>query len=168
MPRRLPITVFLAAAILLRIALALADATPVTADELLRQITSEGSQPVLERLWRNEDRFEQVCHKIESGDPSWLEVARRLRASSDAGMTLSLNYSVARALPANPTSVLKLINHGFTVDDICTSPFIEPEPGVAESYQRRAVAALRSSIPKDLESVGTECLKRIEEPLPTP
>ena len=159
---------FIVTALLFPVALALGQTTQPAADELLRQIASEGSQPVLEPLWRNEERFEQVCIKIESGDPPWLEVARRLRASSDAASTLSLNYAVARALPANPASVLKLIDRGFTVDDICTSPFIEPEPGVAEGYQRRAVAALRGPLPSDLESVRAKCLSRIEEPLAKP
>src|SRR6266566_2048824 len=131
------------------------------AAELLREIESEGPRPVLVRLWNDEARFKEVCDKIESGDASWLEVARRLKAGSDAAASLSLDYSVARALPRVPEKVLKLINHGFTVDDVCTSPFIEPEPGVAESYQRRASAALRALRSHDLEAVRDECLKRI-------
>jgi hypothetical protein len=115
-----------------------AETTQLAAGEVLRRIASEGSQSVLESFWNNEERFEYV------------------------------NFAVARALPANPTGVLRLIDHGFKVDDVCTSPFIEPEPGVAEGYARRAAAALRGSIPKDLDSVRAKCLSRIVEPRPTP
>jgi len=142
-----------------------AEASGLAAGDILREIASEGPGPVLRRLWDNPTRFDHVCDKIESGDPSWLEVARRLRSSSDAGASLSLNYAVARALPLVPERALRLINNGFTVDDICTSPFIEPKPGVAERYQRRASAALRGSLPSDLEVVRKECLKRVEVPL---
>jgi hypothetical protein len=138
---------------------------PVTADQLLRQIEAEGARQVLQRLWENEDQFGHVCGRIESADPRWLEVARRLKPSSDASLSLGLNYAVARALVINPTRVLKLINHGFTVDDVCTSPFIEPDPGVAERYQRRASAALRRPTDGDLEAVRKECLKLVEMPL---
>ena len=109
--------------------------------------------------------FERVCHMIETADPKWLEVARLLKPASDAGLALSLNYSVARALPRAPERVLALIGHGFTVEDVCTSPFIEPEPGVAENYQRRTVAALRGVRAPGLSSVVSECLAGVEVPL---
>jgi hypothetical protein len=79
---------------------AFADAQPakqvgVGAEAVLRDIDSHGPQAVLARLWTDEALFAG----IETADPKWLEVARRLRAVSDAGATLSLNYAVARALP---------------------------------------------------------------------
>jgi len=164
-PLDLASLVAIAAVLLVSAELRHAEAARLAADDVLREIKSEGPGPVLWRLWDNPTRFDAVCDKIASGDPSWLEVARRLRPSSDAGASLSLDYAVARALPLVPERVLRLVNDGFTVDDICTSPFIEPEPGVAERYQRRASAALRGSLPSDLEAVRKECLKRVEVPL---
>ncbi len=137
----------------------------LAANEILREIESDGASRVLWRLWNHPRRFDELCERIESGDSSWLEVARRLKPASDAGASLSLDYAVARALPAVPEKVLRLINHEFGVDDVCTSPFIEPEPGVAEGYQRLASAALRGSLPSELEPVRKECLKRVEAPL---
>jgi hypothetical protein len=137
----------------------LADAQPASKSVLvpnsvLRDIDSLGPRAVLARLWTDEALFAG----IETGDPKWLEVARRLRAVSDAGATLSLNYAVARALPNAPARVLALIDHGFSIDDVCTSPFLEPEPGVAEDYARRATAALKRVQAPGLERARDQCL----------
>src|SRR6266849_3067422 len=115
-----------------------------SARALLSEIDLSGARVVLRRLWANEPQFEALCTFIESADPNWLEVARRLKSASDAAASLSLNYSVARALPVAPDRVLKLVGQGFTIDDICTSPYIEPQAGVAERYEQRALRALAS------------------------
>jgi hypothetical protein len=124
---------------------------------VLREIDSQGPRTVLERLSENEALFAG----IESGDPRWLEVARRLRGVSDASTSLSLNYSVARALPKAPERVLTLIGRGFTVNDVCTSPFIEPEPRVAEEYAKRAEAALRHVTTSHLTKARDRCLELV-------
>ncbi|HSL78271.1 MAG TPA: hypothetical protein VK877_01305, partial [Pseudolabrys sp.] len=97
---------------------------------------------MLRELWKNELQFEEICGAIETGRSEWLEVARLLRPVSDGAQTLSVNYSVARALPKAPSRVLRLIGQGFAVEDVCTSPFIEPEPGLAERYEEDALRAL--------------------------
>jgi hypothetical protein len=130
---------------------------PFTPEGVLEEIDSQGPRAVLARLSENEALFARV----ESGDPTWLEIARRLRAVSDASSSLALNYSVARALPRAPERVLALIGQGFTLDDVCTSPFIEPESGVAEEYARRAEAALRAITTPRLTRLRDECLRRI-------
>ena len=56
-----------------------AEAAGLAAEEILRQIDSDGANRVLWRLWDRPTEFDQLCDKIESGDPSWLEVARRLK-----------------------------------------------------------------------------------------
>src|SRR5438445_585631 len=100
----------------------------VRAEALLKEIDSAGPRAVLKRLGEQPGLFDGVCDAIASAEPAWLEVARRLKSASDAGSSLSLNYSVARALPQAPERVLALIGRGFALADICTSPFIEPEP----------------------------------------
>jgi hypothetical protein len=135
-----------------------------SATALLSENEASGARAVLDRLWANERQFDSLCTAIESAEPSWLEVARRLRPSSDAGITLSLNYSVARALPAAPAQVLGLIGRGFTLDDICTSPFIEPEPEVAERYEQRALNALGSLRGSPLGPVAEQCAARVRLP----
>ena len=77
---------------------------------------------------------------------------------------MSLNYSVARALPASPARVLGLVGRGFSIDDICTSPFIEPESGVAERYEQRALKALANLSDSALRAVAEQCAVRIRLP----
>ena len=131
-----------------------------TAQDLLKRVSSEGGHKVLWDLWEHESEFRRVLSGIESGDPSWLKVAAALRPFSDAGASLSLNYAVALALPKAPDRVLALVGHGFDLEDICTSPFIEPDLGVAETYEREALAALASV--KSPNAV--KCAERIHLP----
>src|SRR3990167_8506246 len=113
-----------------------------TAAQILSRIAAEGGHKVAWDLWDHDVEFNHVTRGIGSGDAQWLEVARQLAPHSDAGLSLSLDYSVAIALPKAPTRVLALIGHGFELDRVCTSPFIEPDPGVAEAYERRTLVAL--------------------------
>lgn len=138
--------------------------TPKT---LMAQIKAEGAKVVLKRLWHDNAAFDALCAAIETGDPAWLEIAERLRPASDAGITLSINYSVARALPKAPERVLALVGKEFRIDDICTSPFIEPKPGVAQDYQKRTIAALRKVSAPELLKLRDQCLARISVPLRT-
>ena len=156
---RLAIAVALAAA-----SSAFADSVP-SADEIRRQIKTEEARVVLTRLWATPAVFEEICRRIETGEADWLEVAQGLKPASDAAASLSLNYAVARALPVAPTRVLALINHGFSVQDICTSPFIDPETGVAERYQRKAIEALSKPQPSELENIRKDCVDQIRVPL---
>lgn len=135
-----------------------------SASVLLSEIDGDGPRVVLRRLWANQPQFEALCSAIESADPNWLEVARRLKPASDAASSLSLNYSVARALPTSPTRVLGLVGRGFGVEDICTSPFIEPEAGVAERYEQRALKALADLSDSALRPVAEQCALRIRLP----
>jgi hypothetical protein len=112
------------------------------ADALLHDIERLGASTVLSELVKNDQKFDDVLDHIESGRSEWLEVARRLKPASDAGSSLALNYSVARALLKQPERVLDLVGRGFEIDRICTSPFIEPEKGVAERYERQALKIL--------------------------
>jgi hypothetical protein len=72
--------------------------------------------------------------------------------------------AVGRALPLDAERVLRLIGHGFELNFVCTSPFDEPAPGVAEAYERNALAALTSLRDPDLKSIAAECAKRIRLP----
>ena len=75
---------------------------------VLQEIKADGAKAVLGRLWADQSKFEAMCNEIEKGKAEWLEIARELRLASDAAVTLSLNYSVARALPVVPNRVLGL------------------------------------------------------------
>ncbi|MDZ7476491.1 hypothetical protein U5F73_16085 [Stenotrophomonas pavanii] len=153
----------------LLLVLAIASPTAVAADlpsaqAVLNRVANEGGRKVLWDLWQHEREFGQVTAGIESGDPAWLEIAATLKPFSDAGASLSINYAVARALPKAPERVLALIARGFKVEDICTSPFIEPDPGVAEAYERRTLAALSRMKGAAVASVAAECAAQVRLP----
>jgi len=143
-------------------------APPQTPREIEAQIRKEGGRTVLKNLAANETVFEDILLHIDSGTDAWLKVATLLKPFSDAGIAESLDYAVARALPNAPVQVLSLVGHGFALEDICTSPFNEPEPGVAEAYQREALRALSSIREPHLKALATECAKRVKLPLSGP
>lgn len=140
------------------------DGTSPSAQALLGRIDKEGGRKVLSELLTRDNELERVVSGIESGNASWLGVAVALRPFSDAAISLSLRYAVARALPKAPNQVLALVGHGFSVEDICTSPFIEPDPGVAQAYERHALAALINVDTPSLKPVAAECSRKLRLP----
>jgi len=137
-----------------------------SASTVLKDIEAEGAAAIFRRLWQDERTFDAVCDAIEQGDPGWLEVSARLKPVSDGAAALSLNFSVARALPRDPRRVLRLVGHGFRLEDICTSPFVEPDAGVAEAYETLALAALAAVSEPKLERVAKECVVKVRLPKP--
>jgi hypothetical protein len=81
---------------------------------------------------------------MEGGNAEALALAGELRPAADAGWAEALDVNAALALPTNPDAVLGLVDHGSTVEGLCTSPFIEPEAGVERKYLDRALAALKA------------------------
>ena len=145
-------------------ALAQDESTTPSAEGLLRDIAARGARLVLLELWENELRFDTVTNRIESGRAECLEVAQALKPASDAAASLSLNYSVARALPMAPSRVLRLVGRGFELANICTTPFIEPESGVAERYELQALKALSDLRGSSLASLARECADLVRLP----
>ena len=130
----------------------------VGVDAVLQDIAARGSKAVLRDAWSDQSRFSAICKGIESGSARWLRVAVLLRPASDAGASLSLDLSVARALLTAPARVLALSTQGFPLSTICSPGFIEPGPGVERRHFERAVSALRRPVSEDLEVSRVECL----------
>lgn len=141
-----------------------ASSSEPSAQTVLARIAKEGGRKVLWDLWEHEEEYGYVFSGIESGDASWLKVASALRPFSDAGATLTLDFAVARALPKAPERVLALIGHGFDFEFICTSPFIEPEPGVAEAYEQKTLLALSKVKSPALAPIAAQCAERVRLP----
>jgi hypothetical protein len=138
--------------------------TAPSAKVLLARIAKDGGRNVFWDLWDHEKDFGRMLARVESGDASWLQVATALRPFADGSASLSLDYAVARALPKAPSRVLALVGHGFDVDYICTSPFIEPDPGIAEAYEQQALAALSTVKAPALAPIAAECSERVRLP----
>ncbi|SDR14311.1 hypothetical protein SAMN05216569_3314 [Pseudoxanthomonas sp. CF125] len=145
-------------------ALQTAPVEPELAKQINSEIDAKGAKAVIAALDRDELRFGKVGDATATADPVWLTIALRLREGSDAGTGETLSYALARALPNAPERVLALVGHGYTVGNLCTSPFIEPAPGVAEAYEAKAVAALQSVTDPALKTTVEECIKGITLP----
>ena len=134
--------------------------------EIQTRIDKQGGHKVLWALWENRSEWNQLLAGIETGETNWLKIARRLHPFSDAGASEELHSAVARALPRAPERVLSMIGPGFEIEFICTSPFNEPEPGVAEAYEREASAALASMHNSKLQALALQCAKLVKLPPP--
>jgi len=156
-------TLFLALLLVSPVAFAGNSPAP-SAKSLLSRIAREGGRKVLWDLWEHERDFGRMLAGVESGDDSWLQVATALRPFADGSASLSIDYAVALALPKAPNKVLALVGRGLDVDYICTSPFIEPDPGIAEAYEQQALTALSAVKAPALVPIAAECSKRIRLP----
>jgi len=136
----------------------------ITPERIQSRIDAEGGRKVLLELWEHGAEFDKVLSGVESADSAWLRIAVELRQVSDAAASEDLDSSVALALPKAPERVLALVGHGFDLEFICTSPFIEPEPGVAEAYERKVLASLATVRAPDLKAIAVECSKRVRLP----
>lgn len=137
---------------------------PELAKQINAEIDGKGAKAVIAALDRDQARFGKVGDAIATADPVWLTIALRLRAGSDAGTGEALSQSLARALPNAPERVLALAGHGYSVGNLCTSPFIEPAPGIAEAYEAKALAALQSVTDPALKTTVEECIKGVTLP----
>jgi hypothetical protein len=172
---KLLICILLSVFVFLSVTIDKADAEDPAADPLIKEIKLKGAKAVIARLVSDEEwtEFETVCDKVETGEKEWLEVAKLLAPGSDAASAESLVFSVARALPKSPRQVLSLVAEtendpkgGFTVDRICISPYIEPEPGVSERYLLETEKTLESTDTSDNQRLNTlrlQCLDNIRE-----
>jgi hypothetical protein len=131
--------------------------------KMLNEISVKGPKRVVREYADNQQLWDVFLQYIESGKAEWLRVAFNLKPGTDAGTSEDLNFSVARALPKNPRGVLKLIGKRFSFEEVCTSPFIEPEPGVAEKYEKEAQNALSQVGSGLLAKRARKCLKRIRK-----
>lgn len=123
---------------------------------LLEEVRLDGARAVVQRLSMQDAQFGRILGLIEAGDDDWLRVAAALHSGSDAAYSLALHYAVAHAIPHNPSGVMELVGRPFPLDMVCTSPFIEPDPGVAERYQAQALSALRT-VRGRLAKVAARC-----------
>lgn len=137
---------------------------PELALQINGDIDSKGAKTALGALAQDDARLGRVSDAIATADPVWLTIALRLRAGSDADTAETLSRALAQALPNAPERVLALAGHGYAVDNLCTSPFIEPAPGVAEAYEAKALAALQSVTDPALKATVDECIKGVTLP----
>jgi hypothetical protein len=135
-----------------------ASSSEPSAAELLERINRDGGDRVIRELWAAHEPFELMCAQISTGDPEWLKVASRLKPFSDAGSSLSLTVSMARALPRQPSAVLELIEPPWRLEMVCGAPFIEPPIEEVRTYLANAISVLSQPLSEPLEEKRIACL----------
>lgn len=143
---------------------ACAAAADVSAASVLADIARLGARGEAARLNAKDGRdWETVMRRVQSGRPEWLDVARQLKAGTDAGPAEDLRASVAMALARNPAGLLALVPSDFALADICTVPMIEPTDKHVADYKRAAEKALYSVSSGPRSAVAAECREKIAE-----
>jgi hypothetical protein len=99
---------------------------------------------------------------IATGDSAWLDVAEQLTPAS-AAAAASLSIALASALPRSPNRVLAVLGRKYSVEDVCSIPFLEPESTLVMSYHDEAVAALNRVDSATLINVRDACRRTLDE-----
>lgn len=135
-----------------------------TPEQVSSAINARGANAVLQSLRQEEAVFDSLLFHVERGEQEWFGIWLKLRPFVDGGQSESIDIAFARAIPHAPAAILKLIGNGLELRSVCTSPFIEPDPGVAEQYEVAAIKALSSVPDKDLQVVKQQCIRRVQLP----
>ena len=132
-----------------------------SAEVVLSEIKLGGAADVAKRIDANESFGRSVMNGIETGDSAWLEVADKIAPASGAAEA-SLAIALASALPHSPERVLSLLGPKYPVEDICSIPFLKPEPAMITSYHDEAVTALGRVRSVPLTKVRDACVATLD------
>jgi hypothetical protein len=131
-------------------------------------IHKDGATAALKRFVVDDSTFgDAVLLGIASGDSAWLEVARLLKPTADAGASEFLGIAVADALPAAPERVLTLVGPDYPAERVCGMPFIEQPDSEAVHYYRRARAGVEQVRRPDLAAQRAACLDVLKRARPS-
>jgi hypothetical protein len=155
--------------------LALLTATSSAADRVVNPediemaLASPDPRTALATYWNCSRPRGTVCSAIETGEPKWIDLAERMLAYSDAGVTEDLLGSLGRAMQIKPEHVLPLVGKSDRLDPahLCV-PFISNELPVHRQLaelrrSKRAIARVRGLAPQK-----QACLSFIDKQLKAP
>lgn len=146
------------------VALAACGQNANTPQQLETEIQQRGARAVVQQLTAGKGaNWDRVVRQIQTGDQKWIEVARSLRAGTDAGNTESLYYAVSYALLKAPEHVLSVISEQFPLEAICSVPDIEPSAAKVRSHVQEAKAALAKVHDPQLASVRDRCIASFDK-----
>jgi hypothetical protein len=118
---------------------------------LLQAIEQKGAAAVLQEVYDDDARWQQVLDGIATGSRAWLDVAERLKRVARE-QAEELTVAVGRALEREPANALAILGNVFDADDVCSLNTLEqslgPDYSVAlRSVERRerAVAAVTAA-----------------------
>jgi len=135
-------------------------------DAVARDIDAHGARAVVARLFASGD-YDRIMDKIDTGDARWIALVPKLSPGADAGLAEELPIALAFALPNNPRAVLSVLagKDGFTVEDVCSAPFIEGTVKSIPAYVKHAKAALAHVDDPALAKLKMACMAQLEKAL---
>jgi len=133
-----------------------------SAELILAEIKLGGGPNVAKRVDADESFGRAVMNGIATGDSAWLDVADKLTPAS-ASAEASLSIALASALPRSPIRVLALLGPKYPVEEVCSIPFLKPEPTLITTYHDEAVAALNRVDSASLVKVRDDCRTALDE-----
>ena len=122
--------------------------------EIIERLELEG-KPYFDQLVSTNE-YESLLNEIERGDDILIHGAPILSLWSDASTSLSLKFSLSRAIIQNPDSVMNLIPKYFSVSDLCTIPYIEESIEVEFKHINESLSALENS--SNFSESHTKCI----------
>lgn len=133
---------------------------------LLLAIDQRGAEAVLQQVYDDDPRWQEVLAGIASGSREWLRVADKLKRVARE-QAEELTVAVGRALEKEPANALAILGHGFDADDVCSLNTLEqslgPDYAVAlRSVERRQRAVAAVAAPA-LRQQRDECLGFLSE-----
>jgi hypothetical protein len=143
---------------------AAAQAEAFTSSQILQDIRSHGAKSAVQTL-DHAGRFDTVLSRIASGKADWIRLAPDLAKGTDAGNSTGLSIALAKALPRNPRTVVKVLRDDPVIgaDSVCGLPFIEPTPSEVTTYLSKAIPAV-ISVPKSEQfPQRTACLAALTQ-----
>jgi len=112
-------------------------------ERIFEKLESEG-KPYFEHLVSTQ-QYESLLNNMENGDEILIQSSSLLSKWVDASTSLSLKYSLSRAITIKPDAVMKLIPEFFSVSDICTIPYIESPIEIELLHIDKSLSALEGS-----------------------
>jgi|GEM_PF-3469064 len=136
----------------------------LTPQSVMRQVESIGARATIQKLHEpNAHRWTAVLHRVQSGKPEWLAVARELSRGLDPETSAEMRNALAKALAVNPGGVLRLIDgRVIDIDYLCGVPFTNRTPAFLKGYRADATRALKKLKDPDVEDYKSQCISKIE------
>lgn len=137
-----------------------------TPDEITSAVKAEGAEKVIRQIFESDAWQVHVYPGISSGDPQWLQVAKILRPSTDAGASEEMNNALSLALLKRPYAVLPVLkNLWWEKDiDICYFGWDSEFPDMTvRAYVNQLEKALGKTANEKNAELRKSCLKGIEK-----
>ena len=139
----------------------------ITPQEISAKIKADGAKAVVDRL-DHSGQWWAITNHIAHGSSKWIVLAPALSNGTDAGTSESLKISLAYALPKATAATLETLDPHATslpisLQEACSSPFIEDSREHKRSYKRRTLATLHRIHEPELRAAAAACSNELRQ-----